>query len=151
MHSYIRKIFCGGGNVGLLHDVDYDRYPEEHCKKCVELLQQEEVPTEMITSIQSHGYGICCDIKPEKKMEKILYTIDELTGLITATALMQPNKTLAEVTLSSLKKKFKSKGFAAGVNRELITKGAKELEIPLEEIMENTLIAMQQVHESLGL
>lgn len=105
----------------------------------------------MIHSIQSHGYGICSDIKPEKYMEKVLYTIDELTGLITAAALMQPDKLLSEVKLSSLKKKFKSKGFAAGVNRDLITKGAEELGLELDYIMEQTLIAMQEAHESLGL
>ena len=145
------RTLCGGGNVGLLHDVDYDRYPKEHCKKCVEILKQEDVPEEMIHSIQSHGYGICSDIKPEKYMEKVLYTIDELTGLITAAALMQPDKLLSEVKLASLKKKFKSKGFAAGVNRDLITKGAEELGLELDYIMEQTLIAMQEAHESLGL
>ena len=101
------------GNVGLLHDIDYELYPNEHCKKCVEILQSESVPENMIKSIQSHGYGICADVKPEIFMEKVLFAVDELTGLIVATALMKPSKTLSEVDLESVKKKWKKKDFAA--------------------------------------
>lgn len=140
-----------GGIIGLLHDVDYEKYPNEHCYKCVELLKEEGVDDDMIKSIQSHGYGLCCDVKPELYMEKVLYTIDELTGLVIASALMQPNKTLAEVTMKSLKKKWKSKGFAAGCNRELIAGGAEMLGLELEYVLEQTLIALQGIAPSLGL
>ena len=139
------------GAVGLLHDVDYEMYPNEHCKKCVEILEHEGVSSDVIRAVQSHGYGICVDVKPEKTMEKILYTIDELTGLIVATALMKPNKTLAEVDLVSLKKKWKKKDFAAGVDRELVQKGAEMLEMDLDYVMEQTLIGMQKISDALGL
>lgn len=138
--------------IGLLHDIDYEKYPEEHCKKCVEILRQENVPEDYIVSIQSHGYGLVQnEIPPEKKMEKILYTVDELTGLMTAAALMQPNKTLEEVKLKSIKKKFKDKSFAAKVDREVIRHGAEMLEMDLDDIFEQTLLALQKEHETLGL
>ena len=138
--------------IGLLHDIDYERYPEEHCTKCVDILKEEGFPEEDINSIRSHGYGIVqTQVKPEKQMEKILYTIDELTGLITAAALMQPNKTLEEVKLKSVKKKFKDKAFAAKVDRELIKKGAEMAGLELDEVIEQTLIALQKEHECLGL
>lgn len=112
--------------VGMLHDIDYELYPEEHCVKCKEILEKEGFDENFIHSVQSHGYGIVQnEIKPELKMEKILFTIDELTGLITATALMQPNKTLEEVKVKSVKKKWKDKKFAAKVNRELIAKRSR--------------------------
>ena len=139
------------GIIGLLHDIDYEKYPEQHCVKCVEILKQEGFDDSTIKSIQSHGYGICVDIKPEHYMEKVLYTIDELTGLIIATALMKPNKTLAEVDLASVKKKWKSKGFAAGVDRDLIIKGAEMLGEDLDYVIEQTLVAMQGVSKELGL
>lgn len=139
------------GIVGLLHDIDYEMYPEEHCEKCVEILENENILEEMIKSIQSHGYEICSNVKPEHVMEKVLYTIDELTGLIVATALMKPNKTLQEVDLESVKKKWKNKGFAAGVNREIIQKGADMLGVELDYIIEQTLIAMQKVAGQIGL
>jgi putative nucleotidyltransferase with HDIG domain len=139
------------GAVGLLHDVDYEQYPNEHCIKCVEILQNENVPADMIRAIQSHGYGLCADVEPEKLMEKVLFTIDELTGLIIATALMKPNKTLAEVDLESVKKKWKKKDFAAGVNRELIQNGADKLNMDLDYIIEQTIVGLQKISESLGL
>ena len=139
------------GVIGLLHDIDYEKYPEEHCKKCVDILKEEGFDDSTIKSIQSHGYGICVDVKPEQFMEKVLYTIDELTGLVIATALMKPNKKLAEVDLQSLKKKWKTKGFAAGVNREIIQNGADMLGLELDYILEQTLIAMQEISEELGL
>lgn len=139
------------GNVGLLHDVDYEMYPDEHCKKCVEILKNENVADDMIRSIQSHGYGICTDVKPELFMEKVIYTIDELTGLVIATALMKPSKKLDEVDLESVKKKWKSKGFAAGVDRELIQKGADMLGLDLDYIIEQTLIGMKSVSNELEL
>ena len=139
------------GLVGLLHDIDYEMYPEEHCKKCVEILQEIDAPEDMTRAIQSHGYGICVDVKPEKQMEKIIYTIDELTGLIVATALMKPNKTLEEVDLASVKKKWKNKGFASGVNREIVTQGADMLGLELDYIMEETLEAMKGIASEIGL
>lgn len=138
--------------IGLLHDIDYELYPEEHCIKCVDILKQEGFAEEDINSIRSHGYGLVqTQVKPEKQMEKILYTVDELTGLITAAALMQPNKTLEEVSMKSLKKKWKSKGFAAKVNREIIAQGAEMAGLDLDYVLEQTLIALQKEHESLGL
>jgi putative nucleotidyltransferase with HDIG domain len=139
------------GIIGLLHDVDYEQFPNEHCIKCVEILQNEGVSDDMIKSIQSHGYGICVDVEPEKFMEKVLYTIDELTGLIIATALMKPNKTLAEVDLESIKKKWKKKDFAAGVSRDLIQKGADILGLDIDYIIEQTIIGLQEISVSLGL
>lgn len=138
--------------IGLLHDIDYEQYPDQHCIKCKEILEKEGLSKEDIHSIQSHGYGIVQhEIKPEKQMEKILYTVDELTGLITAAAFMQPNKTLEEVNLKSLKKKWKTKGFAAKVDRELIAKGAQMAGLELEEVLSQTLLALQKEHEVLGL
>lgn len=138
--------------IGLLHDIDYELYPDEHCIKCNEILKNENFDNDFIKSVQSHGYGIVQnEVKPEKLMEKILYTIDELTGLITATALMQPNKTLEEVKLKSVKKKWKDKKFAAKVNRDLIEKGAEDTGLELDYIIEQTLIALQQEHECLDL
>lgn len=139
------------GMIGLLHDIDYEKYPEEHCQKCVEILTQEGFSKDVIRSIQSHGYGMCSDVQPKEYMEKVLYTIDELTGLVVATALMKPSKKIEEVDVMSLKKKFKNKGFAAGVNRELIQKGADMLGLTLEEVLEQTLIAMKESATELGL
>jgi len=139
------------GNVGLLHDVDYEKYPDEHCKKCVEILESENVKPDMIRSIQSHGYGLCADIKPEKTMEKVLFTIDELTGLIVAVALMRPNKTIAEVDLESVKKKWNKTGFASGANREVIQKGADMLGWELDYVIEQTLAGMKKIAKEIGL
>lgn len=138
--------------IGLLHDIDYELYPEEHCIKCKEILEKENFDKEFIESVQSHGYGLVQnEIKPESIMEKILYTIDELTGLITAAALMQPNKTLEELKLKSVKKKWKDKKFAAKVDRDLIAKGAENAGLELDYIIEETLIALKEEHECLGL
>ena len=131
------------GNVGLLHDIDFELYPDEHCKKCVELLKDNNVEEEMINSICSHGYGICSDVKPEKMMEKILFATDELTGLIWAAAKMRPSKSTKDMELSSLKKKFKDKKFAAGCSRDVIIKGAEELGWELDTLLEKTLEAMR--------
>ena len=140
------------GIIGMLHDIDYEKYPEEHCVKCVDILQEENIPIEWIHSIQSHGYGMTdSPIEPTHPMEKILYTIDELTGLINAAALMQPNKTVAEVKLSSLRKKFKSPSFAAKIDREVIKRGAQMAGMELDYTMEESLKAMQDAHEILGL
>ena len=131
------------GLVGLLHDIDFEKYPDEHCKKAHELLAEINAPEDMVHAICSHGYGICSDIKPEHEMEKILFAIDELTGLIWAAAKMRPSKSTKDMEVSSLKKKFKDKKFAAGCSRETISKGAEELGWELNELFEKTIQAMR--------
>lgn len=131
------------GIIGLLHDIDFEMYPDEHCKKCVELLKENEVSEDIIHSICSHGYGICSDVKPEHIMEKILFATDELTGLIWAATKMRPSKSVQDMELSSLKKKFKDKKFAAGCSREIIKQGAENLGWTLDELLEKTILAMR--------
>lgn len=132
------------GNVGLLHDVDFELYPEEHCKKCIELLRENNVDESIIHSICSHGYGLCTDVKPEHIMEKVLFATDELTGLIWAAAKMRPSKSVMDMELSSLKKKFKDKKFAAGCSRDVIIKGAEQLDWDLDTLLEKTILAMRE-------
>ncbi|WP_138269644.1 HD domain-containing protein [Anaerofustis stercorihominis] len=129
--------------VGLLHDVDFELYPNEHCKKAVSILKEENVNDDIIHSVCSHGYGICCDIEPTDKMEKVLFAIDELTGIINAAALMRPSKSTKDMPLKSLKKKFKSRGFAAGCDRDVIQKGAEMMGVELNELLSDTLEAMK--------
>lgn len=129
--------------VGLLHDIDFELYPNEHCKKAPELLKDAGVGDDMIHSICSHGYGICVDIKPEHQMEKVLFAADELTGLIGAAALMRPSKSVQDMELKSVKKKFKDKRFAAGCSRDIIKQGAEMLGWELTELMQKTLDAMK--------
>lgn len=131
------------GITGLLHDIDFELYPEKHCQKAPELLRKGGVGEDMIRSICSHGYGICCDIQPEHEMEKVLYAADELTGLIGAAARMRPSKSTQDMEVSSLKKKFKDKRFAAGCSREVIQQGAENLGWTLEQLMEKTILAMR--------
>ena len=132
------------GNVGLLHDVDFELYPEEHCKKCIELLRENNVDESIIHSICSHGYGLCTDVKPKHIMEKVLFATDELTGLIWAAAKMRPSKSVMDMELSSLKKKFKDKKFAAGCSRDVIIKGAEQLGWDLDTLLEKTILAMRE-------
>ena len=129
--------------MGLLHDVDYEKYPDEHCKKAPELLKEINAPEEMVHAICSHAYGSCSDVEPVSKMEKILFAADELTGLIWAAAKMRPSKSTKDMEVSSLKKKFKDKKFAAGCSRDTITKGAEILGWELTELLEKTLEAMK--------
>lgn len=131
------------GLVGLLHDVDYEKYPEEHCKKAPELLKEIEADEEMIHAICSHAYGSCSDVKPEHEMEKILYAVDELTGLIWAATKMRPSQSTKDMEVSSLKKKFKDKKFAAGCSRDVIKRGAEQLGWELDKLFENTILAMR--------
>ena len=131
------------GTVGLLHDIDFELYPEEHCVKAPELLEKGGVSEDMIHSVCSHGYGICCDVRPEHEMEKVLFAADELTGLIGAAARMRPSKSVMDMEVSSLKKKFKDKKFAAGCSRDVIRTGAEMLGWTLEELMEKTILAMR--------
>ncbi|NLO84594.1 MAG: hydrolase [Clostridiales bacterium] len=129
--------------VGLLHDIDFELYPNEHCQKAPELLREGGAGEDMIRAICSHGYGICCDIEPEHLMEKVLFAADELTGLIGAAALMRPSKSVMDMEVSSVKKKFKDKKFAAGCSRDVINRGAKALGWELSELFEKTILAMR--------
>lgn len=129
--------------VGLLHDIDFELYPEEHCLKAPELLRTGGVSEEMIHAVVSHGYGLCADVKPELEMEKVLFAADELTGLIGAAARMRPSRSVADMELSSLKKKFKDKKFAAGCSRDVIRQGAEMLGWELDVLLERTILAMR--------
>ena len=128
---------------GLLHDIDFEQYPEEHCQKAPQLLSEIQASEEMIHAICSHGYGVCCDVEPQHIMEKVLFAVDELTGLIGAAARMRPSKSVMDMELSSLKKKFKDKKFAAGCSRDVIREGAERLGWSLDEVMEKTILAMR--------
>ncbi len=131
------------GLCGLLHDVDFEKFPEEHCKKAPELLAELSAEEEVVHAVCSHGYGICSDVKPVHEMEKILFASDELTGLIGAAARMRPSKSCTDMELSSLKKKFKDKRFAAGCSRDIIRTGAEQLGWELDKLMQMTLEAMK--------
>ena len=131
------------GQVGLLHDIDFELYPEQHCIKAPDLLKEGGVDEDMIYSVCSHGYGICCDIKPEHEMEKVLFAAEELTGLIWSAALMRPSKSVMDMEVKSLKKKFKDKKFAAGCSRDVICQGAENLGWELDELFEKTILAMR--------
>ena len=138
------------GIVGLLHDIDFEMYPEEHCIKAVDILEENGYSKEFIKSIVSHGYGICTDIKPELYMEKVLFAVDELTGLIYAASLMRPSKSTKDMNLKSLKKKFKDKGFAAGCSRDTIRQGAEFLNIEIDELLSDALLAMQEKEDEIN-
>ena len=129
--------------VGLLHDVDFEGWPEEHCKKAPELLAEIGCSEEFIHAVCSHGYGLCCDVEPVHEMEKVLFAADELTGLIGAAARMRPSKSVCDMEVSSLKKKFKDKKFAAGCSRDVIRDGADRLGWELDVLMEKTILAMR--------
>lgn len=132
---------------GLLHDVDFEMWPEEHCKKAPQLLAEVEAPEELVHAVCSHGYGLCSDVEPVHQMEKVLYAVDELTGLIGAAARMRPSKSVMDMELSSLKKKFKDKKFAAGCSRDVIRDGAERLGWTLDEVLEKTILAMRSCEE----
>lgn len=133
------------GLVGLLHDLDFEKYPEEHCIKSQEIMRAEGISDELIRATASHGYGITVDIQPEHEMEKVLYAVDELTGLIGAVAVMRPSKSVQDLELKSVKKKFKTKSFAAGCSREVIEKGADMLGWNLDDLISKTIIAMRSI------
>ncbi len=139
------------GTVGLLHDLDYEKWPDEHCLKTRDLMREHGIDESFIHSVMSHGYGICTDVYPDHRMEKVLYTIDELTGLITAAALMRPSRSVMDLEVKSLKKKFKDKRFAAKVDRDLITKGADMLGMELDRVMELTIEGMREASDLIGL
>ena len=138
------------GIVGFLHDVDFEKYPEQHCIKAPELLREVNASDELIHAVCSHGYGITVDIKPEHEMEKVLFACDELTGLIGAAALMRPSKSVSDMELKSLKKKFKDKKFAAGCSREIISKGAEMLDWELDKLLGDTLEVMRDAEKDIA-
>ena len=138
------------GLCGLLHDVDFECYPEQHCQKAPELLAEINASPEMVHAICSHGYGLCSDVEPVLQMEKILFAADELTGLIGAAARMRPSKSVMDMEVSSLKKKFKDKKFAAGCSRDVIKVGAEHLGWTLDELMEKTILAMRSCEASVA-
>lgn len=136
--------------AGLLHDIDFELYPDEHCIKAAELLKEINASDELIHAICSHGYGLCCNIEPINQMEKTLFTIDELTGIIGAAAKMRPSKSTKDMNLKSLKKKFKDKRFAAGCSRDIIIQGAQMLNIELDDLLQQTLDAMAACEDTIA-
>jgi len=139
------------GIIGLIHDLDYEKFPDQHCTKTREILQEHNWPEEYIRAAVSHGWGICSDEEPQSVLEKTLYAIDELTGLVTASVLVRPSKSVMDLTVKSVKKKWKSPAFAAGVDRSIIEKGAKMLGVEVGELIEDTIKGMQEVAEAIGL
>ena len=139
------------GLIGLLHDLDWEKYPEQHCTKTTEILQDEGWPEDWIRAIRSHAWGMFTDDKPTHVMEKVLYTIDELTGLITATALVRPSRSVLDMKVKSVTKKWKDKSFAAGANREVIQQGADMLGVPLNDVIEETIEGMRSIAAEIGL
>lgn len=139
------------GVIGLVHDLDYEQFPDEHCHKTEEILQAQNWLPEYIRAALSHGWGICTDVEPQTDLEKTLYAMDELTGLIAATALVRPSRSVLDMTPKSVKKKWKEKSFAAGVNREVIQKGAEMLGAELSQLIEDAIMGMREVAEEIGL
>jgi predicted hydrolase (HD superfamily) len=139
------------GIIGLIHDLDYEKFPDQHCTKTREILQEHNWPEEYIRAAVSHGWGICSDEEPQSVLEKTLYAIDELTGLVTASVLVRPSKSVMDLTVKSVKKKWKSPAFAAGVDRSIIEKGAEMLGVEVGELIEDTIKGMQEVAEAIGL
>ena len=139
------------GIIGLVHDLDYERFPEQHCKKSREILEERGWPEEYIRAIVSHGWGICSDVEPQTEMEKTLYAVDELTGLITAVAIIRPSKSVTDLEVKSVMKKWKDKSFAAGVNRSVIEKGTAMLRVELREFVTDVIMGMREVADRIGL
>ncbi|UCF71981.1 MAG: HD domain-containing protein [Deltaproteobacteria bacterium] len=139
------------GIIGLIHDIDYERFPDQHCTKTREILEDHNWPEEYIRAAVSHGWGLCSDVEPKSILEKTLYAIDELTGLVAANALVRPSKSVMDMSVKSVKKKWKTPSFAAGVNRSIIEKGAEMLGISIEELIEDTIKGMQEVADVIGL
>jgi len=139
------------GIIGLMHDLDYERFPEQHCQKSREILEERGWPEEYIRAIVSHGWGICSDVEPRTEMEKMLYTIDELTGLITAVAIIRPSRSVMDLEAKSVMKKWKDKSFAAGVNRSVIEKGTEMLGVELSALVTDVITGMREVADRIGL
>ena len=139
------------GIVGLVHDLDYERHPQEHCRKTEEILKERDWPEEMIRAVVSHGFGLCTDVEPRTDMEKVLYAVDELVGLVTAAALVRPSRSVLDLEPSSVMKKWKDKSFAAGANREVIAKGAALLGVELRDLAAEVILGMREAAEAIGL
>ena len=139
------------GIIGLVHDLDYELYPEQHCKKSQEILEERGWPKEYIRAVVSHGWGICSDVEPQSDIEKTLYAVDELTGLVTAVAIIRPSKSVADLEAKSVMKKWKDKSFAAGVNRSVIEKGANVLGVELRDLVDDVIMGMREVADRIGL
>jgi putative nucleotidyltransferase with HDIG domain len=139
------------GVIGLIHDLDYEQFPEQHCQKTEQILTEHNWPAEYVRAVVSHGWGICSDVEPQSQLEKVLYTVDELVGLVAATALVRPSKSVMDMKTKSVKKKWKDKSFAAGVNREVIEKGAEMLNIELSELINDVIMGMREVADEIGL
>ena len=139
------------GVIGLIHDLDYEQFPDQHCKKTEDILKENNWPEEYIRAVVSHGWGICSDVKPQTEMEKVLYAIDELTGLVVTTALVRPSKSVMDLKTKSVKKKWKDKRFAAGVDRSIIENGAGMLGVEIPELITDTIAGMREVAEEIGL
>ena len=139
------------GVIGLIHDLDYEQFPELHCRKSEEILKESGWPEEYIRAVVSHGWGICADVEPHSDLEKVLFAIDELTGLVVTTALVRPSKSVMDLAAKSVRKKWKDKRFAAGVDRSIIEKGAKMLGVEVTELITDTIMGMRDVAEEIGL
>jgi len=139
------------GIIGLVHDLDYEKFPDQHCRKTEEILRQRQWPEEYIRAVVSHGWGICSEVQPESELEKVLYAVDELTGLVTTSALVRPSKSVMDMEATSVRKKWKDKRFAAGVNRSIIEKGAAMLGVDLNDLIAETILGMREVAEEIGL
>ncbi len=139
------------GVVGLIHDVDYEQFPDQHCRKAREILSENGWSEDLIRAVVSHGWGICSDVEPASDMEKVLYAVDELTGLVAATALVRPSKSVMDLTAKSVKKKWKNKSFAAGVDRSVIDKGAGMLGVERSDLITDVIMAMREVADQIGL
>lgn len=139
------------GVIGLVHDLDYEQYPDQHCVKTREILEENNWPEEYVRAVVSHGYGICSDEKPESDLEKTLFAVDELTGLVATTALVRPSKSVLDMKVKSVMKKWKDKAFAAGVDRSIIQKGADMLGVELSELIQDTIMGMRTAADKIGL
>jgi putative nucleotidyltransferase with HDIG domain len=139
------------GAVGLIHDLDYERFPQDHCKKTAEILRERGWPEEYVRAAVSHGWPTCSDLEPQTDLEKTLYAVDELTGLVTATALVRPSRSVLDMAAKSVLKKWKDKAFAAGVNRAVIEQGAQRLGVPLADLVTDTIMGMRETAEAIGL
>jgi predicted hydrolase (HD superfamily) len=139
------------GVIGLIHDLDYEQFPDQHCTKTKEILEENDWPDEYVRAVISHGWGICSDVKPETELEKTLYAIDELTGLVVTSALVRPSKSVLDMKAKSVKKKWKDKRFAAGVDRSIIASGAEMLGVEISELITDTIMGMREVAAKIGL
>jgi len=139
------------GLIGLVHDLDYEQFPQQHCHKTAEILRSQNWPQDYIRAVMSHGWGICTDVEPQSDLEKTLYAVDELTGLVVATALVRPSRSILDMKAKSVKKKWKDKSFAAGVNRQVIERGAAMLGVELSELITDVIMGMREVADELGL